>query len=80
MQEMQKRIVNFICAHSKADAKVIQELMMRPDQIATDCGSIIEGKEAVEYGIIDEIGGLDSALACLRSLCQKSENRLKKIK
>lgn len=72
MQEMQKRIVNFICAHSKADAKVVQELMMRPDQLATDCGSVIEGREAVEYGIIDEIGGLDSALSCLRSLCQKS--------
>ena len=78
MQEMQKRIVNFICAHSKADAKVIQELMMRPDQLATDCGSIIEGKEAVEYGIIDEIGGLDKALSCLRSLFLKMKNESKK--
>ena len=77
MQEMQKRIVNFICAHSKADAKVVQELMMRPDQLATDCGSIIEGKEAVEYGIIDEIGGLDKALSCLRSLCQKAKKASK---
>ena len=71
MSEMQKRIVNFICAHSKASAEVVQELMMRPDQSATDCGSIIEGREAVEYGIIDEVGGLDSALSCLRSFCQK---------
>ena len=78
MQEMQKRIVNFICAHSKADAKVVQELMMRPDQLATDCGSIIEGKEAVEYGIIDEIGGLDKALSCLRSLCKEAKKSLKK--
>ena len=77
MQEMQKRIVNFICAHSRAEAAVVQELMMRPDQIATDCGSIIEGREAVEYGIIDEIGGLDAALACLRSLCQKSSKNKK---
>ena len=80
MSEMQKRIVNFICAHSKASAKVVQELMMRPDQIATDCGSIIEGREAVEYGIIDEIGGLDSALACLRSLCQKEHKKGKNLK
>ncbi len=77
MQEMQKRIVNFICAHSRAEAAVVQELMMRPDQIATDCGSIIEGREAVEYGIIDEIGGLDASLACLRSLCQKSSKKKK---
>jgi ATP-dependent protease ClpP protease subunit len=45
--------------------------MMRPDQLATDCGSVIEGQEAVKYGIIDEVGGLDSALSCLRSLCKK---------
>lgn len=73
MSEMQKRIIDFICSHSKAEPDVIRELMMRPDQIATDCGSIIEGHEAVKYGIIDEVGGLDKALAHLRSLCQKSD-------
>ncbi len=66
MSEMQDRIVDFICRHSKAGAEKINELMMRPDQIATDCGSIIEGREAVEYGIIDEVGGLDRALEILR--------------
>jgi ATP-dependent protease ClpP protease subunit len=45
--------------------------MMRPDQIATDCGSIVEGREAVEYGIIDEVGGLDRALAVLREMIQE---------
>ena len=80
MREMQKRIVSFICAHSNARAEVIEELMMRPDQIATDCGSIIEGREAVEYGIIDEVGGLDSALSYLRSLCKKDSKKSKNLK
>ena len=68
MTEMQKRIVNFICTHSKADPKTVNRLMMRPDQLATDCGSIIEGDEAVRYGIIDEVGGLSRALELLRSM------------
>ena len=68
MSEMQKRIVNFICSHSRATPEKITELMMRPDQLATDCGSIIEGREAVEYGIIDEVGGLDRALELLRQM------------
>ena len=68
MNEMQKRIVNFICTHSKADPKTVTDLMMRPDQLATDCGSIIEGEEAVRYGIIDEVGGVDRALALLREM------------
>ena len=67
-QEMQKRIVNFICQHSRASEDKIYELMMRPDMMATDVGSIIEGREAVEYGLIDEIGGLDRALDALKEM------------
>ena len=71
MTEMQKRIVNFICAHSKAQPETVNELMMRPDQIATDCGSILEGREAVRYGIIDEVGGVARAIAVLRQMSGK---------
>lgn len=73
MSEMQKRIVRFVCRHSKATPECVTELMMRPDQLATDCGSVIEGAEAVRYGIIDEVGGLDRALSVLRKMV--SENR-----
>ena len=62
-EEMQKRIVNFICSHSKASSEQIHDLMMRPDELATDIGSIIDGNEAVRYGIIDSVGGLSDALA-----------------
>ena len=62
-EEMQRRIVRFICAHSKASPEQIVELMMRPDELATDIGSIIDGSEAVRYGIIDSVGGLSDALA-----------------
>ncbi len=80
MQEMQKRIVGFICSHSQAHPDVVEELMMRPDQLVTDCGSIIEGQEAVKYGIIDEVGGLDKALSCLRTLCRKQAKKPKNLK
>lgn len=78
MSEMQKRIIRFICAHSKADAQVLDSLMMRPDQMATDCGSVLEAGETVKYGIIDEVGGLDRALFLLRSFSSgsyKNKNR-----
>ena len=67
-EEMQKRIVKFICDHSKASPDVIHELMMRPDELATDIGSIIDGREAVEYGIIDSLGGLSDALSALKEM------------
>ena len=75
-QEMQKRIIDFICGHSKAQKDKIYELMMRPDMMATDVGSIIEGREAVEYGLIDEIGGLDKAMDALEKMI--NENRTAK--
>lgn len=74
--EMQKRIVDFICRNSRADKDKIYELMMRPDMIATDIGSIIEGREAVEYGIIDEVGGLDAALEALRGMIRERKGSL----
>ena len=69
--QMQKRIINFICSHSGANADEINELMMRPDMIATDVGSVLEGKEAVEYGLIDSVGGIDTALADLKKQIKK---------
>ena len=69
--DMQQRIVDFICRHSRASAARINELMMRPDMLSTDVGSIVDGKEAVQYGIIDEVGGLDKALAALRAMAKE---------
>ena len=47
--------------------------MMRPDEIATDVGSIIDGDEAVRYGIIDEVGGLSDALAALGKMIEEKK-------
>ncbi len=73
--EMQKRIIDFICSHSNARPEKIRELMMRPDELATDVGSIIEGDQAVEYGIIDRVGGLSDALDCLREMIREDKKQ-----
>ena len=67
-EEMQKRIIKFICDHSRASEQKVRELMMRPDEIATDVGSIIDGDEAVSYGIIDSVGGLADAMKALKDM------------
>ena len=71
--EMQKRIVKFICDHSKAKPEKINELMMRPDEMATDVGSIIDGDEAVRCGIIDSVGGLSDAIYALREMIKENK-------
>ncbi len=74
--EMQKRIIDFICDHSKAEPDRIRELMMRPDEIATDVGSIIDGDEAVRCGIIDHVGGLSDALEALRQMIKETKKEV----
>ena len=76
-EEMQKRIVSFICAHSKATPQTINELMMRPDELATDVGSIIDGDQAVKYGIIDRVGGLSDALTALKEMAKQTPKKTK---
>ncbi len=68
LREMQTRISNFICRHSRISAEKLEELMMRPDEMATDVGSVLDGNEAVACGLIDEVGGLSLALAALRKM------------
>lgn len=69
--DMQERILTFIATHSKADKETLHSLMMTPDEIANDIGSILDGKEAVRVGLIDEVGGLQEALACLKDMIEK---------
>ena len=69
--DMQERILTFIASHSRADKEVLRSLMMKPDEIANDIGSILEGEEAVRVGLIDEVGGLDRALGCLKGMIEK---------
>ena len=73
--KMQDRIIRFVASHSGISEKDFLSLVMKTDEIATDVGTIIDGYEAVKYGIINEVGGLCDAIAKLRSLIkEKNKN------
>lgn len=72
--DMQDRIMEFVCRHSRMKKETLASLMMKPDEIANDVGSILDGEEAVKLGLIDHVGGLDAALACLRGMIHGEEN------
>lgn len=77
LNRMQNRILKFIAEHSRADENKLRELMMKTDEIATDVGSILDGIEAVESGLIDEVGGLSRVLEALREMIkQHKENQV----
>ncbi len=72
-ERMQNRIVKFVCEHSKISPEGFKALMLETEQIATDVGSVINGQEAVELGLIDRVGGLSDALSCLEELIKESK-------
>lgn len=60
-----ERIVGFITGHSHISAEKLTEYMTRTGELTQDVGSILYGREAVECGLIDQLGGLSDALAYL---------------
>ncbi len=71
LEKMQDRIINFITSHSKVKEEYFRKILNRTDILVNDIGSILNGYEACECGLIDEIGGIREALAYLRSECEK---------
>ena len=63
--EMQNRISAFISSHSSISSERFNELLMKSDEMAADIGTILEGKQAVDEGLIDRLGGLSDALDAL---------------
>ena len=68
MEKTQERVVSFIEEHSCAGREKILSLINCTDNMANDVGTILFGKEAVEAGLIDETGGISSAIKKLRSI------------
>ncbi len=67
LEKMQSRIVRFIVSHSSVKEDYFRALLRRTDVLVNDIGSILTGREAVDCGLIDEVGGIREALAYLRS-------------
>ena len=67
-QKMQQRIINFILRTSEIDKEKLMALMYDTDELANDVGTILIGQEAVDCGLINEVGGINKALDKLNSL------------
>ena len=62
---IQERIVRFVTDHSQVSREDYLRLMTNTDELANDVGSVLYGEEAVQLGLIDQLGTLSDALAYL---------------
>ena len=64
-EQMQERIVSFVSGHSGISAERFVQLMHNTGELVMDMGTVLNGQQAVDEGLIDALGGLGDALAYL---------------
>lgn len=75
LSKMQDRIVEFIVRNSNMEFNRFKSLMLATDEIANDVGTVLFGEQAVECGLIDEVGGVKDAIKTLYDMIDE-KNRL----
>ena len=65
-ERIQERIAEFTVKHSHITRERLDALTSATGELTQDVGSVLYGAEAVREGLIDELGGLDRALAWLK--------------
>ncbi|MFC0612835.1 ClpP family protease [Scopulibacillus daqui] len=81
LDKMQDRVTKFVVRNSNISEEKFKELMFSQGNLARDIGTNVVGKDAVKYGLIDELGGLGQALSKLNELIEehKGHNREQKV-
>lgn len=70
-KQIQDRITGFVCKHCQISREKLEELMMETGMLTKDVGTILVGEEAVQYGIIDQVGGIREAVAKIHQLIEE---------
>ncbi|SEP58949.1 ClpP family protease [Piscibacillus halophilus] len=68
LDKMQDRVINFVVKNSKINAEDFKELMFAKGNLTRDIGTNVVGKDAVDCGLIDNVGGVKEAIEKLNEL------------
>lgn len=72
-ERIQERITNFVVSNSRINEKTFRNYLMNTTELVLDVGTVLSGKQAVESGLIDSIGGLHDALEKLYGLIENKD-------
>lgn len=70
-ERIQERIVDFVTKNSRVDRDTFTKMMLKTGELSADVGSVIYGQEAVDIGLIDQVGSLGDALDCLHKMMRE---------
>ena len=76
-KQIQDRILSFVCSHCEINKERLEELMLETEFLTKDVGSVLVGAQAVDEGIINEVGGISEAYSKLKDMVMKDGLNLK---
>lgn len=79
-RKMQDRITTFVCENSGISKERYNQLVLNTGELVTDIGTILEGEEAVEEGLIDKVGTVSEAIDELYEMIKEHKGSKKKSK
>ncbi|GGM21830.1 translocation-enhancing protein TepA [Paraliobacillus quinghaiensis] len=68
MDKMQERVIQFVTSHSDITEEKFKSLMFEKGNLTRDIGTNVVGTDAVEYGLINAVGGVKEAMETLTKL------------
>jgi ATP-dependent protease ClpP protease subunit len=68
LDKMQERVINFVVNHSHVKEEKFKDLMFAKGNLTRDIGTNVVGTDAVEFGLIDAVGGVKEAMTKLNEL------------
>ncbi len=74
LEKMQDRVIKFVVNNSHITEDTFRELMFRTGELTRDIGTVLVGQEAVNTGLISEVGGLQRAVSKLKEMAQLHNN------
>lgn len=75
LDKMQERVINFVTKHSQITEEKFKDLMFAKGNLTRDIGTNVIGVDAVEFGLINEVGGIGPALKKLEELIENNEQQ-----
>ncbi|AIF66428.1 ClpP family protease [Terribacillus saccharophilus] len=71
LDKMQDRVISFVTSHSSITEDKFKELMFAKGNLTRDIGTNVVGTDAVSYGLIHEVGGVQHAMKKLNELMEQ---------
>ena len=71
---IQDRILTFVSDHAKIAYDQLRQLMHNTKMLTRDLGTVLVGAQAVEAGLIDQVGGIKDALQKLYEMIDENND------